>query len=249
MIPLRQWLPIARSLLVYYGQVWRNPGRRAFYRQFIEPGALCFDVGSHVGDRVRTWRQLGARVVAIEPQPAFVALLQRFYGKDPQVTVLPVGMAAEPGTLTLHVSRDAPTLSTFSREWIDEVRADRRFKGFSWDSAVEVEVTTLDRLIETYGEPAFIKIDVEGFEPEVLRGLSRPVRAVSFEYIPVTKVSAQRCVDLLAALGDYEFRSSSVETMRWADSRWLSAQEMKLSLGVHPLLSGSGDVYARLKSR
>lgn len=181
---LSQALGLGRSLLTYYGQIWRNAGRRAFYAQFISPGALCFDLGAHVGDRVRTWRQLGARVIAVEPQPACLTILRRLYGDDPQVTVLPVGVAGAPGRLTLRVSSATPTLSTFSTGWIDEVKADPRFARFSWDDALEVEVTTLDALIATHGEPAFIKIDVEGFEGEVLRGLTRPVPALSSSSSP-----------------------------------------------------------------
>lgn len=244
----RAW-GVGRSLLTYYGQIWRNPGRREFYRQFIAPGALCFDIGAHVGDRVRTWRQLGARVVAVEPQPAFVSVLQRLYGHDRNVTVLPVGVAALPGRLQLRVSSTNPTVSTFSSEWIEEVQRDARFHPVSWDESVEVAVTTLDALIAAHGEPAFIKIDVEGLEPEVLRGLTRPVRALSFEFIPVATAAAQACVALVAALGDYEFRHSPVETMKWGDDRWLSAAQMTSVLDAQPLDGGSGDVYARLKSR
>jgi FkbM family methyltransferase len=237
---------VVRSLAMYYGQFWRNGGRRRFYGQFLRPGDLAFDVGAHVGDRVRTWRQLGARVIAIEPQPVMANLLRRLYGNDDGVTLVADALGARPGRATLHVSSLTPTLTTLSSGWMRDVQADERFRSTEWDTSVDVEVTTLDALITKYGVPRFCKIDVEGFELEVLRGLSTPIDAVSFEYIPVAKALAQTCVRHLAALGPYRFRSSRVETMRWSDERWLTADEMVAKLESLALYDRSGDVYARL---
>jgi len=238
---------LVRSLAIYYGQFWRYGGRREFYGQFLRPGDLAFDVGAHVGDRVRTWRQLGARVVAIEPQPVMAKLLRRLYGKDEGVTLVVDALGAQPGRATLHVSTRTPTLTTLASGWMRDVQADERFHSTEWDTAVDVEVTTLDALIEKYGTPRFCKIDVEGFELEVLRGLSSPIDAISFEYIPVAKASAQACVRELARLGAYRFRSSRVETMRWSDERWLTADEMVAKLESLALYDRSGDVYAQLE--
>jgi hypothetical protein len=63
---------VLRSLRIYYGDRKRRDAMDALYRRFIRPGDLAFDVGAHVGDRVASFRRLGARVVAVEPQPAHV---------------------------------------------------------------------------------------------------------------------------------------------------------------------------------
>ncbi len=239
---------LLRSLVIYYGQVWRNGGRRRFYSQFMKPGSLCIDVGAHVGDRVGTWRSLGARVLAVEPQPRMLSVLRRLYGKDQDVTLLPVGIASKPGALTLHINVSSPTLSTFSAEWISEVKRDERFQGTQWGERLEVPVTTLDALISEYGQPDFVKIDVEGFELDVLEGLSHAVPALSFEMIPIARETALACIDRCMTLGHYEFRYSPVETMKFRDERWLTADEMKERLRALPVDSTSGDVYARLQS-
>lgn len=237
---------IARSALIYYGQPWRERRRRAFYAQFMRPGALCFDVGAHLGDRVRTWRHLGARVVAIEPQPACLAMLRRLYGRDPEVTLLPHALGAAPGTATLHISEATPTVSTLSAEWIREVQVDRRFASVRWNDRLEVQVETLDQLIARHGVPAFVKIDVEGLELNVLEGLTAPVPALSFEYLGVVSERAVKCVQRLGKLGAYEFRTSSVETTRWTQDRWLDEREIVDWLRALPVMARSGDVYARL---
>lgn len=243
---LRRAWGLLRSLAIYHGQFWREGGRRDFYRQFLPPGGLGFDVGAHLGDRVRTWRALGARVVAVEPQPDCLAVLRALYGRDEGVTVVPAGLGPRPGRAVLHLSEATPTLSTLSPQWIADVTArDARFAEVRWEGRLEVEVKTLDGLVARYGVPDFIKVDVEGHEVEVLRGLSRPVAALSFEYIPAVAERAVACVERLGALGRYEFRTSPVETMRWAQPRWLQADEVKAFLGALPVEGRSGDVYAR----
>ena len=87
---------IARSLAMYYGIPFRARRLRRFYAQFVHPRALCFDVGAHAGNRVRCWRQLGARVVAIEPQPDFVRVLRWLYGNDGGVEIVPLAVAEPP---------------------------------------------------------------------------------------------------------------------------------------------------------
>jgi FkbM family methyltransferase len=236
---------MARSLITYYGPIWRRHRMDAFYRQFLGSGDLAFDVGAHVGNRIRIFRRIGARVVAVEPQPDFVALLQLLYGRDTGVIIEATGVAAETGQGDFHLSSRTPTVSTFADSWMNDVQADRRFHRIQWDSIISVALTTLDELIAQHGKPEFCKIDVEGFEHEVLSGLSHPIPALSFEYIPVAAARAIACVERISALGDYRYRYSRVETHRWAVPAWLQPETMIKILRALPSNDDrSGDVYA-----
>ena len=238
---------LARSLLIYYGPVWRRGRMSRFYGQFITMGDLCFDLGAHVGNRVRAWRRLGARVIAVEPQPNCLRVLGYLYGRDAAVEIVASAVGASRGRTTLHASSARPALSTTAADWVKEVQVgDARFAPIRWDTSVEVDLVTLDDLIARYGEPAFCKIDVEGSELQVLRGLSHPLPALSFEFLPVSIERAYACIDHLTWMGAYRFRWSEGETMRWTCPHWVDGDGIKKILAAQPAEGCSGDVYARL---
>ena len=237
---------IARSLVTYHGIPGKHRRMVRFYGEFLGPGDVGFDVGAHAGNRVRAWRALGARVVAVEPQPDFVGLLRLFFGRDREVTIVPKALGARRGTARLGISTATPTVSSMAPGWIETVATDRSFAAVRWDRSVEVDVTTLDELVAEHGEPAFCKIDVEGFEADVLKGLSRPLRALSFEYLPMAHDAALTVLELVENLGDYRYNYSPIETMTWASDRWLDATELLALLDRYRPLGRSGDVYARL---
>lgn len=249
--PLRERLErqagALRSLAIYYA-----PGRvrrlSRFYAPFIRTGDLCFDVGAHVGNRVAAWRRLGAKVVAVEPQAHLHGWLRRLYGRSPGVALVPAAVGAAPGEAMLRHDPRNPTVSTLSEEWIAAVSRDPSFAAVNWRSAAAVPVTTLDALIAEYGRPVLCKIDVEGYEAEVLRGLHTPLPVVSFEYIPAAIGVAADCLDELARLGDYEYNWFTGESHRWATPDWLSAPAMRQRLEQLGGGRASGDVFARLVS-
>ena len=241
---LAQLIGVARSFAIYYA-----PGRvrrlRRFYAPLIRPGDLCFDVGAHVGNRIAAWTRLGARVVAVEPQAHLMVWLHRLYGGNEAVTLVEAALGATDGAATLHSDPRNPTVASLSPEWIAAVGREASFGGVHWAEASTVALTTLDALIAAHGRPALCKIDVEGFEAEVLAGLSQPLPLVSFEYIPAAIATARECVARLAILGDYEFNWFPGESHRWASAVWLDAAAMNARLTDLAAGRASGDIFAR----
>lgn len=216
------------------------------YQQFLMPGDLCFDIGANLGNRVKSFRSLNCTVVAVEPQSACFASLQKDFATDGSVTLIHKALGATEGEMDLHVSKDH-VLSSFSSEFIKRTTESGRFAGTAWDRTEKCQVTTLDWLIREYGIPRFIKIDVEGFESMVLAGLSQPVPAVSFEWVPEIPENARACVERLAELGNYEFNVSWGESMKFSKKEWRSPESM---LALVDELAGEthlfGDIYAKL---
>jgi FkbM family methyltransferase len=238
-------LGLLRSILMYYGIPFRNRALAHFYTQFVRPGDLCFDIGAHVGNRLWAFSKLGARVVALEPQPDCMRLLRRWYGHHANVELIEQAVSSAPGTRTLFLSKRTPTVSTISSDWIANVKATPGFAGVSWDHTIPVRVTTLDELIAHYGVPVFCKIDVEGAELGVLRGLSCSLAALSFEYVPAAIDLAVACIDRLEELGLYEYNWSPSELPLLRSSVWLGPAQMADLLRTMPTRGWPGDVYAR----
>ena len=245
---LRRWAGLARSFVLYRARPWRQRERIAFYRCFVQPGDLCFDVGAHLGNHTAAWLSLGARVVAVEPQQDFAAFLQRLYGKRRDVTLLDKALGAARGQATLHTSALTPTVSTLSEDWIESVRPEPGFAAVEWEGRLPVAVTTLDSLIEAHGPPAFCKIDVEGHEAAVLAGLSQALPQLCFEFLPAALPVALACLERLGALGDYRYNLSLGERPRLLLSDWCDADALRDHLARLGPETRSGDIYARLAS-
>ena len=243
---LRTIRGVVRSLCIYYGNRRHQLAMRLLYRRFVHAGDLVFDVGAHVGDRVAAFRSLGARVVAVEPQPALVATLRLLYGRDHDVTVEPLALGNEAGTVDLRLNLDNPTVSTASGDFVAAAAAAPGWEGQSWSTRVRVPVSTLDALIARYGMPAFIKIDVEGFEAEVLAGLTHTPDALSFEFTTIQRAVARACIERCVALGYVRFNAALGESQMLLHGEGIEADAILRWLDELPDAANSGDIYAML---
>jgi FkbM family methyltransferase len=216
------------------------------YAGFVRRGDLVFDIGAHVGDRVASFRRLGARIVAVEPQPALVKVLKLFYGRCTGVAIEPVAVGRGVGTTSLLINVDNPTVSTASPEFVTAARGAPGWEAQRWTGSVPVPVTTLDALVGKYGPPAFIKIDIEGFEQEALQGLSRPVKALSFEFTIIQRHVALACIERCIALGYTRFNAALGENQSFVNADWVGGEAIARWLIGLPTAANSGDIYAAL---
>ena len=213
------------------------------YGNFVRPGDLVFDVGAHVGDRVASFHRLGARVVAVEPQPSMVKTLRLLYGRSKSVAIEALAVGRESGRARMLINVDNPTVSSISPAFVEAAHDAPGWEGQRWSETIDVAVITLDALIAKHGVPAFIKLDVEGFEAEALSGLSLTVRAVSFEFTTIQRDVGLACIERCAAMGYARFNAALGESQTLI-GEWMSAQDIARWLTELPQAANSGDIYA-----
>jgi FkbM family methyltransferase len=217
--------------------------RLEFYASLIGPGDLVFDVGANVGERAEVFLELGARVVAVEPQAECTAQLLARWRDEPRFTLFEGACADAEGEHELFVST-ASTLSTMSPAWMDAVEASGMFAEHQWKEQRTVPTTTLDALVAIHGVPKFVKIDVEGYEYEVLKGLSGPVGCASIEWVGISRETTAQCIRHFSEIGMGELNISYGESMALESERWLSMDEI-LRVLEERVPADWGDIYAR----
>ena len=225
--------------------VWTDHDQQMqeFYSHFLQPGDLCFDVGANVGNRLKIFRRLGARVIAVEPQRECAQALRRWYGSDSNVTLLENALSDSKGTSELMTS-NFHMISSLSKEWMEATQKSGRFASQRWKSAGLVDLLTMDDLIARFGLPRFAKIDVEGFELKVIKGLTRPVPFISLEFTPETKQSSLECLEWLARLGNALFNFSYGESMSLHFTQWTNFEAARVFLaGMEVSSEVWGDIY------
>ena len=243
---LARFPALRQSFETYYGDSDRDAAMDALHRRYLKPGDLAFDIGAHVGDRIGSFRRIGARVVALEPQPECAEAIRAIYAGDSGLTVIEHACGAAAGRLNMRVNSQNPTVSTLSSAFVDAAKDADGWREQVWDREIEVRVTTLDRLIANHGVPAFCKIDVEGHELAVIEGLTRPIPAMSFEFTTIQRDVAFACVERLRTFGRYKFDLSLGENHQLAFGAPVSAAEISARIAALPHAANSGDVYATL---
>lgn len=181
-----------------------------FYRQLLSgfnEGDLIFDVGANHGYKADIFLRLGAKVVAVEPDEICQGILrQRFLTyrvKRKPLFIVPQAISDRSGIERMWVDAPGSAKNTLSQKWVETLRGDSKRFGHALDFGhwKQIETTTMERLIEQYGSPFFIKIDVEGHELSVLRRLQRPVPFLSFEVnLPEFKSEGLECIQVLSRL-------------------------------------------------
>lgn len=238
----------ARSLDIYFRDQVRTARMDRLNATNVHRDDLVFDIGAHVGDRTASYRRIGARVVTVEPQPPMGRALRLLFGRDPMVSIRHAAVGASSGQTRFYVNGANPTTSTASRQLVEAAPHAEAWSDELWSDEIEVDLLTLDQLIAWHGTPDFIKIDVEGYEAEVLKGLSHAIDALSFEFTTLQRDVAIEALRLLDRLGRYRFNYSIGESHHMELQRRISALEMAEIVASLATETNSGDIYAYLEA-
>lgn len=216
---------------------------KVFYGQFVTKNNLCYDIGANIGNRTAAFLALGARVVAIEPQVyCFNYLKNKFKNK---AEVINIGLDKTEGEKDFYIA-NFHAASSLSKDWITKVLPGKSHE-VELTQTVKIQTSTLDKLIEKYGVPDFCKIDVEGYELQVLLGLSKPMGIISFEYtFPELKQNAIECINHLNKLGSIICNYSENESMELSSKIWLKPEVFLDTIQKSNFnTSGQGDIYVK----
>lgn len=210
--------------------------------------SLVFDVGLNIGKKSEIFLSQGARVIGFEPQkPAFETAV-KILSKYKNFHAENVGLSYEEGEKNIYIS-SANTLSSMSEQFIS-ITQKNRFKNYTWNSTPKkIQVSTLDNMIKKYGIPKYIKIDTEGYEYEVLRGLSQKIEYISIEFTPELYINTDKCLNYLYHLSNQQcfFNYINQENQNYYFSKWLNIYDIKKYLMSINNLYEFGDIYIQTK--
>jgi FkbM family methyltransferase len=220
--------------------------KRNFFSQLLSPGDLVFDVGANLGSYAEIFASLGARVIALEPNPDCVSHIRRSYPLE-SIDVVATAVGSSAGVATIRLA-ERSDMSSMSQDWIHSIQGAQRIDDSVWAKEITVPIITLDCLVERYGMAKFIKIDVEGFEESVLSGLSKQPPILSFEFNTYFLDAAIRCLRSLGSAEDRSFNFVIGEPLKFELKDWVDANELCVRLQALQKEVGYGDIFVKLNS-
>ena len=213
-----------------------------FYKNFISKNDLVFDVGANMGHRTNIFLKLGAKVISVEPQKSLCRYLKEKFGNRIIIENCGLGQYMEAKEFYIN---SANSLSTFSPQWKELASADR-FSDTRWVGKETIEIKTLDSLVSIYGNPKFCKIDVEGYELEVLSGLSTPIEFISFEFmIPENRHLILDCFSRLQNISSNFYINYSLgDSMQFSLIEWMPSSRTLDFMNIEDFEKPNwGDIY------
>lgn len=201
----------------------------------IRQGDLVFDVGAFKGVKTSEYLSCGASVVAFEMNPVLCNNLRKRFGD--RIQIVTAAVSDKDGEVQWYKCRKTPSISTCRKEWMKG-----RFRNSQWTPPLATPSVTLDWAIEKFGIPKFIKIDVEGYEEYVLRGLHTKVPILSIEFACDLMKLTNKALKQLRRLGYTSFGIALGKTGQVHE--WTNERMLKKNLSRLATLDW-GDIYAR----
>ncbi len=215
----------------------------SFYKAFINPNDLVFDIGANIGRRTYIFREIGARVVSIEPQAECLTFLKKLFSNDTEVKIIEYALGEKKGVGELSISSETNVISTMSQDWITKSRfADK----YNETITQVVMIETLDEIIKQFGCPKYCKVDVEGFEKNVFKGLKQKIPLISFEFTKELFDNTLECLSILEKINPIKVNYSLEESFDLYFKEWADKDLLIDSIGSNPDEKMWGDIYVKM---
>ena len=186
---------------------------------------LMFDIGANRGDATVAALNLGYSVVALEPAPRVYAELVRTFIYHPTVIPLRLAVSDTDNERIEFYECVEDGLSTMEKGWLTDPSMPYNGKEFR---TIKATTITLDKLVELYGTPDLVKIDVEGAEWAVLKGMTSCMGTIAFEWTYETINEHQDQLQYLKELGYTEVGPQYIEHHLQQPEDWYSLEEFDL---------------------
>ena len=219
---------------------WQYNKDKLFYKKLIKQGDMCFDIGANVGYKSKLFLALGAKVIAIEPQSICLDVLKKI--KHKQFSFVNCGVGSKDEVKDLQLANH-PEVATFSQPFIDYFQNET----LKWKQKEAVQLKKLDTLIDEFGLPNYCKIDVEGYEYEILSKLSYQIPIIEFEFTAAFISETVSCIELLGK-NDSQYNFNLHERPKFELKRWVNASKMISILKKMPLDRLHGNIFVKTRN-
>jgi len=166
---------------------------------------LYFDIGANSGeytDMLINTVDYYNSIICVEANPYIIEKLKNRFIGNSKVKVLNKAVSSEVGKVDFYVCTNCDVISTCDTDWI----SNSRFSGNTSWVKVEVETISIDDMVLTYGIPEHIKIDVEGYELNVIKGMTKNYGSqIRFEWAEEKLDDIIEIVGYLSSLGYTKF--------------------------------------------
>lgn len=215
------------------------------FKTIIREGSLVFDVGCNIGSKAEEYLKFSTKVIGFEPQPKCISVLMNRFGGNNNMIIEPIGLDSKAGTSIIYEA-SYHSISSMSLDFINTVKKER-FSDYSWGNEIPINVDTLDNMISKHGTPGYIKIDVEGYELNVLKGLSTPISVISIEFNPEMCSNSIECINYLDNLnGESVYNYGSQNDNDFKFDNWVSKDDIiNFIKSINDFQIEFGDIYIK----
>jgi len=208
-VNLRYSQPVIKLFFLLKPKVRKKiQNQRLYYLQFLRKlkagDHLAFDIGANEGFVSEIFLDLKIKVVAVEPDPRNIAILYRRFSRNNLFNLYPAAAGSQPETGKFYLQKSGTAFSTLNPKWKQLIeRGNYRFHSSYDAQMLEVNVIMVDELIRKNGSPSFVKIDVEGYESHVIKGISQKIPLLVFEAnLPEFIDETFACIEHLRQIDD-----------------------------------------------